>query len=151
MSQFKTRLIFIPDCKTFILLESPLPPEELIAAVLRGHWQPPAPYAGVKGRKFHVSQQGEVVVITLDEKSMPSFPAGADLSVRQLAVLQCLAQGMTNKQIARQLGMSERTVFNHQTALKESLGVSTLAQAAAVGTMLGLCQPLASGATISEG
>ena len=145
MNHFRTRLIFIPDSRTFILLESPLPAEDLTAAVLGGHWRPPGPYAGAAGRKFHVSQQGEVVMVTMDERSMPSLPAGADLSARQLAVLQCLAQGMTNKQIARQLGMSERTVFNHQTALKESLGVSTLAQAAAVGTMLGLCQPLASG------
>lgn len=144
MNHFRTRLIFIPDRKTFILLESPLPPEELTAAVLGGHWRPPGPYAGAAGRKFHVSQQGEVVVITLDEKSLPSLPAGADLSRRQLAVLQCLAQGLTNKQIAKRLGMSERTVFNHQTAIKESLQVQTLAQAAAVGTMLGLCQPLAS-------
>ena len=40
--------------------------------------------------------------------------------------------------------MSQRTVFNHQMALKQSLGVHTLAQAAAVGTMMGLCQPVAS-------
>lgn len=144
MNPIRTRLIFIPDRKTFVLLESPLPAEELAAAVVRGHWQPPNPYAGSMGRKFHVSQQGGVVVITCDER-MPSLPTGPDLSPRQLEVLQCLAEGLTNKQIARRLGMSERTVFNHQAALKESLGVSTLAQAAAVGTMLGLCQPVASG------
>ncbi|MCD4671313.1 MAG: LuxR C-terminal-related transcriptional regulator [Anaerolineaceae bacterium] len=136
-----TRLVFLPDRKTFILLESPLPPEELAAAVLRGQWQPPIPY-GVEGqRSFHVTQQGQVVVVTVDEDSLPAMRPSAALSPRQLEVLQCLVEGLNNKQIARRLGMSERTVFNHQAALKHSLRVNTLAQAAAVGTMLGLCQP----------
>jgi DNA-binding NarL/FixJ family response regulator len=137
-----TRLIFLPDRKTFILLESPLPPEALVEAVLRGQWQPPAAYATKGRRAFHATQQGQVVV-TPDEEGLPVIQP-PDLSARQREVLQCLAEGLTNKQIAMRLGMSQRTVFNHQLALKHSLQVNTLAQAAAVGTMLGLCQPVAS-------
>ena len=137
-----TRLVFLPDRRTFILLESPLPPEELARAVLRGQWQPPASCRSAGKRAFHVSQQGQVVVVTPDEEGLPEI-LPPDLSRRQREVLQCLAEGLTNKQIARRLGMSPRTVFNHQLALKHSLQVNTLAQAAAVGTMLGLCQPVA--------
>lgn len=138
-----TRLIFLPDRKTFILLESPLAAEELAEAVVRGQWRPPAAYAAGGKRTFHVTRQGQVVVVTPDEQGLPMIPP-PDLSERQREVLQCLAEGLTNKQIAMRLGMSQRTVFNHQLALKQSLQVNTLAQAAAVGTMLGLCQPVSS-------
>jgi len=136
-----TQLVFLPDRKTFILLESALAPEELARAVLHGRWQPPAPYPAAA---FHVTQQGDVVVVSVDEEHLPSVPPAPRLTRRQREVLQCLAEGLTNKQIARQLGMSQRTVFNHQMALKRLLRVNTLAQAAAVGTMMGLCQPVAS-------
>jgi DNA-binding NarL/FixJ family response regulator len=136
-----TRLVFLPDRKTFIILESPLPPDELARAVLRGQWQPPASWAAQGKQTFHVTQQGQVVVVTPDEEGLPVIQP-PDLSQRQREVLQCLVEGLTNKQIARRLGMSPRTVFNHQLALKQSLQVNTLAQAAAVGTMLGLCQPV---------
>lgn len=138
-----TRLIFLPDRKTFILLESPLPPEELAEAVLRGQWQPPAAYAAKGRRAFHVTQQGQVVVVTPDDEGLPLIQP-PDLSRRQCEVLQCLAEGLTNQQTAMRLGMSQRTVFNHQLALKHILQVNTLAQAAALGTMLGLCQPVSS-------
>jgi DNA-binding CsgD family transcriptional regulator len=137
-----TRLIFIPDRKTFILQESPLPAEELAASVLRGHWCPPAPYGWQDPRSWRVSQQGQVVVVTLDESRPAEGLPAANLSPRQLEVLQCLVEGLTNKQIARRLGMSARTVFNHQAALKDSLQASTLVQAAALGAVLGLCQPM---------
>jgi len=138
-----TRLIFLPDRKTFILLESPLPPEELAEAVLRGQWQPPAAYAAKGRQAFHVTQQGQVVVVTPDDEGLPVIQP-PDLSRRQCEVLQCLAEGLTNQQTAMRLGMSQRTVFNHQLALKHILQVNTLAQAAALGTMLGLCQPVSS-------
>ena len=92
-----TRLIFLPDRKTFILLESPLPPEELAEAVVRGHWQPPAAYAAAGRGAFHVSQQGQVVVVTPDEEGLPVIPP-PDLTRRQREVLQCLAEGLTNQQ-----------------------------------------------------
>ena len=136
-----TRLIFLPDKKTFILLESPLTPDELAKAVLSGQWQPPAPWVAQNKRVFRAAQQGQVVVVTPDEEGLPVIQP-PDLSLRQREVLQCLAEGLTNQQTAMRLGMSQRTVFNHQLALKHRLQVNTLAQAAAVGTMWGLCQPV---------
>jgi DNA-binding NarL/FixJ family response regulator len=45
-------------------------------------------------------------------------------------VLQLVAQGLANKQIARRLGISERTVKAHLTNVFSALGVSDRTQAA---------------------
>jgi DNA-binding NarL/FixJ family response regulator len=55
-------------------------------------------------------------------------PADA-LTPRQAAVLQKLVEGKSNKQIARELAISDMTVKAHVTAILRSLGVETRAQA----------------------
>lgn len=54
--------------------------------------------------------------------------AAAKLSIpltdRQIEVLRLLDRGLSNKQIGRELGVSERTVKAHMTAIFKSLGVS---------------------------
>lgn len=45
------------------------------------------------------------------------------ISVRELEIMTLLAQGMSNKQIAKQLGIREQTVKNHVTRTMEKLGV----------------------------
>ncbi len=52
-----------------------------------------------------------------------------DLSVRQKEVLLHLAAGKLNKQIAYELGISERTVKMHRAAVFTALGVRTSADA----------------------
>ena len=42
-----------------------------------------------------------------------TYPAG--LTARQVQVLRLLARGMTNSEIARELGLSEKTVAHHLT------------------------------------
>ena len=56
-------------------------------------------------------------------------PAGATLTSRQIAVLALLARGKSNKQIARELDISENTVKAHMTSILRKLGVTTRAQA----------------------
>ena len=51
------------------------------------------------------------------------------LSARQLDVLLMLDQGLTNRDIALQLGLSEKTVKNHITMLFNALGVGNRLQA----------------------
>lgn len=51
------------------------------------------------------------------------------LTARQLDILLMFDQGMTNKEIALQLGLSEKTVKNHITALFQALGVVSRLQA----------------------
>ena len=45
------------------------------------------------------------------------------LSTRELAVLDCAAQGLSNKQIANALYVTEQTVKNHLTSVLRKLGV----------------------------
>jgi len=52
------------------------------------------------------------------------------LTQRQAEVLRSLAQGMTNKEIARQLHVSEWTVRHHVSAILEKLDVSNRGRAA---------------------
>lgn len=51
------------------------------------------------------------------------------LSPRQRAVLIAMAKGKLNKQIAYDLGLAERTVKMHRSALFQALGVRTAAEA----------------------
>jgi pimeloyl-ACP methyl ester carboxylesterase/DNA-binding CsgD family transcriptional regulator len=62
-------------------------------------------------------------------------PAGArtegfgELSARESEVLELIAQGLDNAQIAARLGLSEKTVRNHITAVFSKIQVETRAQA----------------------
>lgn len=49
--------------------------------------------------------------------------AAIPLSTRELAVLDCAAQGFSNKEIAEALFLSEQTVKNHLTSVLRKLGV----------------------------
>jgi DNA-binding NarL/FixJ family response regulator len=50
------------------------------------------------------------------------------LSARQMDVLACLLNGMSNKQIGRKLGLSEGTIKTHIKAIFRALGVNSRAQ-----------------------
>ena len=52
------------------------------------------------------------------------------LSDREREVLTLVAEGLANKQIARSLGISERTVKSHLTSVFQRIGVSDRTQAA---------------------
>ena len=58
------------------------------------------------------------------------MPRQDELTDRELDVLRLVAEGMANKQIARKLGISERTVKAHLTSVFQRLGVSDRVQAA---------------------
>lgn len=62
----------------------------------------------------------------------------ANLTPRQHDVLQLLAQGQTNKQIARHCDLAEATVKMHITAIFRALGVSNRTQAVIAAEQLGL-------------
>lgn len=61
-----------------------------------------------------------------------------DLSNREISVLQLVAEGKTNKEIARDLRISEKTVKNHTRSIFHKLNVSDRTEAAIQAVKEGL-------------
>ena len=62
----------------------------------------------------------------------------AELTPREREVLEHIAQGMSNKQVATALGVTEKTVKTHATALFAKLNVRDRTQAALLAKDLGV-------------
>jgi DNA-binding NarL/FixJ family response regulator len=60
------------------------------------------------------------------------------LSPREFEVLRLLAQGETVRSIGEKLGLSEKTIANHQSAIREKLGARNSAQLARLAAQIGL-------------
>jgi len=68
-----------------------------------------------------------------------ALPSVADsLTAREFEVLQRLARGESVREIGEKLGLSEKTVANHQSVIREKLGVRNGAQLARLAAELGL-------------
>ncbi len=65
-------------------------------------------------------------VLTARAETRPA----AELTAREQEVLALLAEGLANKQIARRLGIAEKTVKAHLTSVFQSIGVTDRTQAA---------------------
>ena len=61
-----------------------------------------------------------------------------ELTPRENEVLQLLAQGLANKQIALRLGISEHTVKFHSSAIYSKLNVTNRTEAVGQGARMGL-------------
>jgi NarL family two-component system response regulator LiaR len=70
----------------------------------------------------------------------------APLTTREIEVLEQVARGRTNREIARALHISEETVKGHVSSVLAKLGLSDRTQAAIVGLQAGLV-PLAQALT----
>lgn len=70
--------------------------------------------------------------LTLAEAFAPQAAVSHSLSPRELEVLGLVAHGMTNKEIAYRLRISERTVQFHMNAIFNKTGVSTRTEAVAL-------------------
>jgi DNA-binding NarL/FixJ family response regulator len=74
----------------------------------------------------------------------------ATLTPQQFRVMTMIAEGLLNKQIAWELGVSEATVKAHMTAIMRKLGVGNRTQVALVASHLAVDQqsppPLPDGA-----
>lgn len=60
------------------------------------------------------------------------------LSAREFEILQLLVRGLTVGDIAAQLSVNQKTVANHQSAIKQKLGVENSAQLVLVAIKAGL-------------
>ena len=63
------------------------------------------------------------------------------LSERETEVLQLLAQGHSNKELAQALSLSEKTVKTHVSNILGKLGVPSRTQAALYAVRVGLVPP----------
>jgi DNA-binding NarL/FixJ family response regulator len=63
------------------------------------------------------------------QEAAPIFAPLAPLSPREVEILDNIAQGMTNKQVAYALSISEQTVKNHMSSILRKLSVNDRTQA----------------------
>jgi pSer/pThr/pTyr-binding forkhead associated (FHA) protein len=81
--------------------------------------------------------------MTMDDATQiiaaPTF-VGATFTQRQIQVLRLMARGLSNKQIAERLFVSERTVKAYAQSVFEKLGVNKRAAAVAGALRLGLIE-----------
>jgi DNA-binding NarL/FixJ family response regulator len=106
-----------------------VPPGELLAAlrhVSRGDYV-------VQGRSMNREQLGSWLTRRLGKAAgdgeLPEDVC-VPLTTREMEVLQAVANGLSNKEIARHLSISEQTVKNHMSAILRKLAVDDRTQAA---------------------
>jgi len=115
---------FVPkSAQTRVLIEA-------LQQVLEGNVSVP----GTRGAATNLSAGGG----TAGSAGGGTEPDVALLTLRQLEVLSRLCQGKTNKQIATELGLSEKTVKAHVTAIFKVLGVVNRTQAVLVARRIGM-------------
>jgi DNA-binding NarL/FixJ family response regulator len=74
------------------------------------------------------------------EDTQPSPADDAGLTERELAILRALGEGLSNKQIARQLWLAEQTVKFHLTNIYRKLNVTTRTEAVNAAYRRGLLE-----------
>lgn len=83
-----------------------------------------------QGGTYFSSRASETLVNKLDDVTNDSRPDNADrptLTKREETVLKLLAEGGSNKEIARTLDISVRTVETHRQNIKQKLNINTAA------------------------
>jgi DNA-binding NarL/FixJ family response regulator len=79
-----------------------------------------------------------LAVAALRSREPSSAQPIEELIPRELQVLRWMAEGKSNKEIARELGISEHTVKFHVNAILGKLNASSRTEAVVTGTRLGL-------------
>jgi DNA-binding NarL/FixJ family response regulator len=82
-------------------------------------------------RKLGLKKSAQLAVYYLEKLSargqiQQSKPALSQLSVRESEVIHLFAQGMSDKQVARQLAISDLTVRKHRSNMQGKLAVSNI-------------------------
>jgi DNA-binding NarL/FixJ family response regulator len=73
----------------------------------------------------------------VQELNSPSEPV-EQLTSRELEVMECIAQGLSNKEIAWRLRVSEKTIKSHVSTILSKFGLQSRTQAALYATRIGL-------------
>jgi DNA-binding NarL/FixJ family response regulator len=97
---------------------------------------PPALAAAIRAvHAGHVLLHPDVARLLADGGARP---AGVRLTPRERDVLAAIARGRANREIARLLGLSEKTVKTHVSAILTKLGVQDRTQAALYAVRTGM-------------
>ena len=80
--------------------------------------------------KLTIPQELTQILLGGKSTAVESEPPKEDLTPRELDVLVCIAQGMSNKQIAQQLSVSTTTVRSHVSSMIRKLNVENRTQLA---------------------
>ena len=92
---------------------------------------------------IRLTAQGEAVITGLSRPTSDKAAESAfELTPRELQVLQLAAQGMTARQMARKLGVHERTVTTHLHHIYGKLGASNRVVALGEASRAGLLDPV---------
>lgn len=83
-------------------------------------------------------EASEAVTTGSAMRTIPAPRLNEPLTPREIDVLNALAEGLGNKQIAARLAISEHTVKTHLAAIFEKLEVSNRTEAVMAGARLGL-------------
>ena len=82
--------------------------------------------------------EAKPLLAELDSVQPGQAGAAADLTPRELEVLQLVARGLTNGQAGKQLYISTKTVSVHVSNVLAKLGASSRTEAAAIARQRGL-------------
>jgi len=115
----------------------------LAEAGVRGYLLKTATDGEIASAVLAVAAGGSVFALAVTEALLRHAMRGEvaeerRLTERELDVLRCLAEGRTNRDIGRRLGISERTVQAHLSRVFGKLGVGSRTEAVAVALKDGL-------------
>ncbi len=97
-----------------------------------------------KGRKFFTSRVAETVVdayLARRGTAGASDPAQVALTPREREVVQLLAEGKANKEVAERLAISPRTAEGHRSEIMRKLQIGSLAELVRYAIRNGMVQP----------
>jgi len=98
-----------------------------------------APLFDDEGKLAHfVGSQMEISGLRAGASHQAAAERIDGLTPQQRAVLRLMARGMRNKQIGEELGLAEKTIKMHRSALVKRLGVTTAAEAMRLAIESGL-------------
>jgi NarL family two-component system response regulator YdfI len=109
-------------------LPSDVSPDQLVAAL----------EAAAAGLIVMHPAEVDAVFPTTEPASRPLADLAEPLTPRESEVLQMLASGLANKEIAARLGISEHTVKFHVASILGKLGAGTRTEAVSLGIRRGL-------------
>lgn len=94
--------------------------------------------AAVRAGRHHLSPEAASLLVTSTRPTLRDADPLQGLSSRQVEVLRLIAQGLSTKEIARELGLSPKTVEIHRGQLMQRVGVHEIAGLTRLAVRAGL-------------